>query len=288
MKEISKLPYSDRRVIVIAPKDRKELNKSNVNWKKATSLGVTTTAAAISLGLPLWGTVAISTASTLIEGIMKNKPNEQKELSQEDDSTEENYGGIVAMDSSSAISQLEFPPGHPVIDHAYVGHPLVPKRYIPSAVFHSTLFEEKVNELVTLLASLGATRVRVMCHKGYRSRYGADAGIQTPIKGVGIDAGISSERNIQQSAVFEEHYRPTGKICTPDDLLWLEHEHSWQSLANRRINHGLIKFQVSLKYEDDYGINANMKVGLESIGFKLGGQFSNFESTVWEFDGEFE
>jgi hypothetical protein len=31
-----------------------------------------------------------------------------------------------------------------------------------------------------------------------------------------------------------------------------------------------------------------MKVGLESIGFKLGGQFSNFESTVWEFDGEFE
>ena len=218
MKEISKLPYTDRRVIVIAPKDRKELNKSNVNWKKATSLGVTTTAAAISLGLPLWGTVAISTASTLIEGIMKNKPNEQKELSQEDDSTEENYGGIVAMDSSSAISQLEFPPGHPVIDHAYVGHPLVPKRYIPSAVFHSTLFEEKVNELVTLLASLGATRVRVMCHKGYRSRYGADAGIQTPIKGVGIDAGISSERNIQQSAVFEEHYRPTGKICTPDDL----------------------------------------------------------------------
>jgi hypothetical protein len=44
---------------------------------------------------------------------------------------------------------------------------------------------------------------------------------------------------------------------------------------------------VSLKYEDDYGINAKMKAGLEGIGFKLGGNFSNFASTVWEFEAEF-
>ncbi len=285
MKDISKLAYVNRRVIVIAPKDRKELDKSNVDWEKAKSLGVK--AAAISLALPILPLLGATAIRTFIERVIESKPNEQKDTSQ-DDSTAENYGGIVAMDSSSAISQLEFPPGHPITDHAYVGHPLVPTRYIPSAVFHSTLFEEKVNELVTLLASLGATRVRVMCHKGYRSLYGADAGIQTPIKSVGIKAGIAGERNIQQSAVFEEHFRPTGDICIPDDLLWLGYEHSWQSLANRRIKYGTTKFQVSLRYEDDYGINANMRIGLEGIGFKLGGLFSNFESTLWEFDGEFE
>jgi hypothetical protein len=115
-----------------------------------------------------------------------------------------------------------------------------------------------------------------------------DAGIQTPVESVKIDAGIANERNIQQSAIFEEHFLPKGDDCIPDNLIWLGHEHSWQSLANRRIQFGTTKFQVSLRYEDDYGINANMKVGLESIGIKLGGQFSNFESTVWEFEGEFE
>ncbi|MBT7040132.1 MAG: hypothetical protein HN921_09840 [Bacteroidetes bacterium] len=285
MKEISKLPYTNRRVIVIAPKDKKEQNKSNVAWGKAISLGG---AVAAGSELPFQYKLIGTAIGTLMEFYMESNRNEQEKLSQEDNSTKENYAEIIVLTSSEAISQLEFPPGHPIIDHAYVGHPLVPTKYIPSAVFHSTLFEEKVNELVTLLASLGATRVRVVCHKGYRTLSRADTGTQSPIKGVGIDASISSERNSKQSAVFEEHFRPTGDICIPNDKLWFEHEHSWQSIAKRRMNYGTTKFQVSLKYEDDYGINANMQVGLENFGFKLGGQFSNFESTVWEFDGEFE
>ncbi len=282
MKEIKELPYVDRRIVVIAPKDRRELNKSNVDWEKAKSVGITVASLTFPFGILLG-----SVAGALIGEVLKSNFTKQ-EIPQEDASLEKDYRGIIAMETSSAISQLEFPPGHPITDHAYVGHPLIPTRYIPSAVFHSTLFEEKVNELVTLLASLGATRVKVMCRKGYRSLYGVDAGIETPVNSAGIDAGVSSERHIQQSAVFEEHFRPTEKIYVPDDLLWLGYEHSWQSLANRRLKFGTTKFQVSLKYEDDYGINANMNAGLESIGFKLGGQFSDFESTAWEFEGEFE
>jgi len=51
---------------------------------------------------------------------------------------------------------LKFPPGHPLYDIVYVGHPLEPSVYVPMAGFHHFLFEEKFNELLTLLWSLGA------------------------------------------------------------------------------------------------------------------------------------
>jgi hypothetical protein len=86
-----------------------------------------------------------------------------------------------------------------------------------------------VNELVTLLASLGATRVKATFRKGYKRLYGAEAGIHSPIDGVGVDAHASNEKIINQSAIFEEHFRPSDEIFIPDNLIWLGHESSWQS-----------------------------------------------------------
>ncbi len=58
-------------------------------------------------------------------------------------------------------------------------------------------------------------------------------------------------------------------------------------MAHRRLEYGTSRFKARLSYEDSFGIDANLKVGLDNLGVKLGGNYSEFESTEWEFEGEF-
>ena len=82
-------------------------------------------------------------------------------------------------------------------------------------------------------------------------------------------------------------YRPHGEPRIPGDLVWYGHEKSWQALAHRRIEHGVTSFKAELRYEDDFGINARLKGKLAGIGVNIGGSFTEFETTVWEFEGTF-
>jgi hypothetical protein len=280
--KVATLPYAERRVIAILPSSETEAASSAVDWKAVAGLG------AGVFGINILGAVVpflfggpllpASVGAYLAKKYLgSGKPNSGRAA----------LNGVLAVDYASAIQQLRFPPGHPAIDHSYVGHPLVSERYIPYAAFHPVLFEEKVNELITLLASLGATRVRVACRKGYRQSSGINFGVGGP-KGspnVGVDA--SAKSSARDEAVFEEHFRPSGSPRVSEDLVWLGHEASWQALAERRLRFGTSKFQVSLRFEDDFGISAKLKADLEGLGIKLGGNFSAFESTEWEFEGEF-
>jgi hypothetical protein len=177
---------------------------------------------------------------------------------------------------------LEFPPGHPIAEHVYVGHPLLPKHYLPLASFHRILFEEKVNELVNLLASLGATRVRVLHSTGYRRSGEAEAAI-----GEAAEAKASNQQEKKSEVLWEERYRPQGEPKLPDNLIWYGSEKSWQGLADRRIRFRTTTFAVKLNYSENYGVDIKLKTAVEKIGLKLSGQFADFVSTTWEFSGEF-
>jgi len=41
--------------------------------------------------------------------------------------------------------------------------------------------------------------------------------------------------------------------------------------------------EVELVYDDDYGIDGSVAVGLQGYGLKLGGEFSRKETTRWKF-----
>jgi len=73
----------------------------------------------------------------------------------------------------------------------------------------------------------------------------------------------------------------------PDHLVWLDSERSWQTLVRARQEHGAAKLGLVLRYESDYGVNADLKAKIEGVGLSLGGRFAEQRDTVWRLDAEF-
>jgi hypothetical protein len=195
---------------------------------------------------------------------------------------------FVRISADVAERIFRFPAGHPRYDMVYVGHPLRPTEYVPIATFHRRIFEDKFNELITLLSSLGATKMSISYVSDRKRRRKADAslnlveGLLTGIKGsVKVDTHSSSEGK------FDADFTPVGAPSIPEDLVWLVHEPTWQSVADTRLDAGLTKIDVALRYEDDFGIDAKLAVGLEKFGLSIGGEFTEFERAVWTFHGTF-
>jgi hypothetical protein len=49
----------------------------------------------------------------------------------------------------------------------------------------------------------------------------------------------------------------------------------------------LSEFELNLSYAKDFGVNAKLKAKCEAVGFELGGEFSDFETTTWKISGRF-
>jgi hypothetical protein len=98
-----------------------------------------------------------------------------------------------------------------------------------------------------------------------------------------VEAQSSSEERLLYHAELDGSDDPS----LPEDLIWYDHEPTWQSVAEGRLEFGLQDFSLKLQYADDYGINADLKVDAESAGFELGGSFEKHESTTWSIEGTF-
>lgn len=193
--------------------------------------------------------------------------------------------GIARVAVSDARSNLQFPPSHPVPDQAYGMHPFVPHRYIPLGKFHQILREEKKAELMRLLAALGATRVRGrVVHVAKDTATGSAS-----VAGSVVQASLEShgKRGSRHEVQFDERYNPRGLPRVPPDLVWIEHEPSWQGLAARRLEQGTQNVSARLEYEDDFGVTAELVAKVSSLGGSIAGGFANFEQTVWEVEAAF-
>ena len=73
----------------------------------------------------------------------------------------------------------------------------------------------------------------------------------------------------------------------PELLVWYPHESTWQSIAAGRISFDLSQFSLTINYEDDFGVNAGLKVAATRAGLELGGSFEDHEATTWKFHGKF-
>ncbi len=85
----------------------------------------------------------------------------------------------------SEAEGLRFTPGHPLDGVVYVGHPVVPWIYYPTALFHRLTFEHKLAEALRLLMALGASEMAVEHEQGWSSD------LSTPIK---IPLGLTHMR----------------------------------------------------------------------------------------------
>lgn len=316
-------PYSERRVVVIAPdagRSAQEVQASRVEWRKLAAIGVApvavalmapaiASAAGIAWALDKDGTGASRLARRVAreagrvlpairagveraaQGVRDQPAGGDPGREQRDESPRKASfaEGTLLVPLTVASRELTFPPAHPLLDHAYAAHPLEAGRYLPVAQFHRALFEQKCAELLTLLASLGARRVRAVCKQGYRSMHAGGVSVDAPVEAIAAREGVTRQRETVSAQVFEEHYDPDPNRDprVPEGLVWFAHEPAWQALARRRVEYGVREVRAQLTYTDDFGVNAELRLGLEGLGVRAGGQAREFESTVWEIDVEF-
>jgi len=193
----------------------------------------------------------------------------------------------VQMAPKRWIPQFDLSPGHPRDRVLYAAHPAVSTSYIPIADFHRFTFEHKFSEILSILMHLGAKKVHVehVCGWGHDFASKLSVGIPQAKINVGVSANKKSETS--RRILYEAELEGSKSPELPDSLVWYKHEPTWQKVSEGRLRFGLKKFSLKLQYQDDYGVNAGLKIKAQKVGLDLGGDFQNHESTTWSINGEF-
>jgi len=296
-------PYAERQIIVICPEDEEEAKSSIIDWNEfgnATRIDWTKFGRKMGADWKVAGIDIKKLATKSANFCLKYSPYTGpyywmihgtktgiKKIYKRFHKNNFDFNRLLFLTCEKVSSEISFPVGHPLIDFCYVGHPILPNCYFPVASFHNVLFEEKVNELVTLIASLGAKRLKVRCIQGYKSSAGISFIISEPQSSSKVGAETGYNKESWREGIFEETYFPTEQPKIPDGLVWFKSEPTWQALAERRLKFNTQTFRIQLAYKEDYGINTSLTLGLEKCGVKLGGSFTKFEATLWEFEGDF-
>jgi hypothetical protein len=188
-------------------------------------------------------------------------------------------GALMIGRTEAAVLRLD--QGHPLANVLYVGHPAKRELYYPAAEFHRRVFEHKFVEAVTLLTSLGASRIAVQQEEGEtrdRERTGIAAGL-----------GFTRTRNEQfwSGAEFEAEFPGSSTPFIPGRLCWYPDEQTWKMIAHTRIVGGARKTSLRVTYKTDYGIDTRIVRASRICGVNLGGKFQQQRDTIWRLDAEF-
>lgn len=154
-------------------------------------------------------------------------------------------------------SKLSFPMGHPIANQLYVGHPLVPSKYLPFEDYQLIFVEDKIREFCEFVQYLGATEITIDC---LNSSYNDDnsntektysGGIEGARRGVSGAVKTSNSRRLieelSRSINLHQIFEPTKKPILHPNLIWYQHEPSWQRLYNQRMNGGLLTHEERME-----------------------------------------
>ncbi|MDO8775791.1 MAG: hypothetical protein Q7K57_45235 [Burkholderiaceae bacterium] len=185
----------------------------------------------------------------------------------------------------SEATALQFPPGHPREQAMYVAHPAVPTVYYTAAAFHRMAFEHKFSEAIRLLMSLGASHIVVEHVHGWSSEFSANLSAGLPQGEGGVSGGRkeSASSKLLFDAVLKNKKAPT----LPAGLVWYLHEPTWQAVAAGRLEYGMQQFSLNVVYDDDFGVNAGLKMRAQKAGLEIGGAFEDHMATTWKIHGKF-
>ena len=112
------------------------------------------------------------------------------------------------------LGKIDFPMGHPVVNHLYVGHPLIPSKYTPFENYELELIEDRVREFGVLAQSLGATSITIECINANGNK--ENQHVHTNVNGnvsYGLASGKGSydndlSRRLAKRLVFIKNFRP--------------------------------------------------------------------------------
>jgi hypothetical protein len=200
-------------------------------------------------------------------------------------------GGVENLElvANSMVNLFQLPPGHPRNNLVYVGHPGIPTVYMPLANFHRLTFEHKFSEVVSLLMHLGARSFKVEHITGWGAEFAAHLSVGLPITATEVEVGAETgfKQQAQQTLLFHATLDNQQKPSLPENMVWYPSETTWQQVAEGRLKFGLKDFLLYLNYNDDFGVNAGLKLKIEKAGLDLGGSFERLTATTWRISGKF-
>lgn len=272
--DVPNLPYSRRQLIIVQPDQivaaarQAEVNvqskSGDTDWINFAS-GI---AKALIGTRPIYG-IAFDLAAEALKAWAKAR---------------ESGVDLLQIGHSEALA-LQFPPGHPREQTMYVAHPAIPTVYYTAASFHRMAFEHKFSEAVRLLMGLGASHIVVEHVHGWSREFSTTLSAGLP-QG---EAKVTSGRNSSESSklLFEAVLKNKKSPALPHGMVWYEHEPTWQAVATGRLEYGMQQFSLNVVYEDDFGVNAGLKVRAQKAGLELGGSFEDHMATTWKIHGKF-
>ena len=185
------------------------------------------------------------------------------------------------------VSEIVFPAGHPKNKVVYVGHPFLPNTYFPSFIFHRELFLEKYFEAIRILRSLGAEEIEIRHVEGWAQNWASDAGLALGV--LKLRNNATGVNRSSSEIIGKWTFDPSGmEPKVPPDIIWFKTERAWQEIAKARLEDNLREFDMSLNYEDDFGINKNFSGQVKGLGLELGGAFCGYEHSLevaWKIFG---
>lgn len=272
--DVSTLPYARRQLVLVLPDQVVEAARE-AEAKAAAKAGDTDwaevgarVAKAILSMTSIYG-AAISLASDAVAAWAKARES----------------GLDILQIGHSEAAALKFPPGHPRERMMYVAHPAMPPVYYTAATFHRMAFEHKFSEAIRLLMGIGATSIVVEHVHGWSREFSANVSAGLPGSSAKGSAGATSSG--ASNMLFEAQLKNKKVPALPSDLVWYDHEPTWQALAAGRLEYGMQQFSLNVVYEDDFGVNAGLKLRAQKSGLELGGSFEDHKATTWKIRGEF-
>lgn len=178
-------------------------------------------------------------------------------------------------------------PGHIKLRTLYVIHPKAPLHYLPAASFHRMAFEQKFAEAWRLLMALGATSLVVEHEHGWSREVVGKVDVPVPEEKATVGLTTKGNAGARSKVLFEASFTSSGSPSVPEDLIWYPHEPLWQAIAESRLKGGMNSFSLTLRYDDDFGVNADLIAKAEGAKIEIGGKFESHVETMWRIHGDF-
>lgn len=152
------------------------------------------------------------------------------------------------------MPDVNMPIGHPTPNQLYIAHPYRENNYIPFEDYEMDFLGERVREFCEFAQALGATEVIIesiqtkssedatSTKKTKKGKVNAAAVAGVPLEG-NFDKNNENTQYLLNTALrgisISQKFTPSQKPFLPANLVWYNHEPSWQQLYRQRMRGGL-------------------------------------------------
>lgn len=162
---------------------------------------------------------------------------------------------------------------------AYVRHPHFPHFLIPFGEFNEFVLQDKFNEALRVLTSLGASSIRCSSHRERTRRSGAGGGLRS------ARAELRRERTSASSFDYE-HVGSGGPPVDPRPLRW-PGEPGIEAAIAAVMRNGATSVKITVRRHDSVSTNVELPLRLKKVGVDLGLHSTASRVDTLEFVADF-